>query len=320
VRARRRIGVGKGIGIGAVVVAASLSPAAARASLSVDNPSRTSCPEAGAVTRAIVAQIGVGAASVGGGGEAWRLAYWPSGDGIQLQLRDQHGNVQLQRQVPGGAGDCRARAEAIALIADRFFQSLGWTAGRPLPPPEDVVAAAPVVSAPAPAPRPEVEVVVAAGGGLWTRRPDGATGVLGVRVARGAIEAGLHLLGPGADVRQSVSATGDASLSAWGLALSPALAWWTGRLRLRAGPAAVVAIESARSRGLPLTNEGTRATLALGLRAGLGVALTRHWRLDVEGGGDVAALGGRFVVTGFGPVLAPPRVQATAFAAVGWAF
>ncbi len=286
--------------------------AAVAANVAVDNRGETQCPSAALVDRAVAAHLGEA-----GTGEGWRIAYWASGDVLQLELRDQGGGLFLQRQVTGGAGDCQALADAIALIVDRFFAGLGWSAGRPLPvsdqtivraAPTPVVAGAPLVMS------------VEGGAGLWTRRQNVGTGVFGVRVARRSIEAALHVLGPGTQSRQDLSSGGQAVVSTWGLALSAALGGPVGPLRLHGGPVAVISREWAHSQNIPVTNDNTGTTLAVGLAAGGGWALSPHWRVAVEGWGSRTIAGDRFVITGLGPVLAPPRLQATAFAALAYAF
>jgi hypothetical protein len=301
-------------GSSALVLVTSLMIAGtATAAMTIDDPARAQCPRAALVERAVATHLGGGAAA---GDEGWHLAYRARGDGIELELRDQRGGLHLHRQVAGGGGDCQALAEAIALIVDRFFEDLGWTSGRPLPAPAENVA----TTAGAPA-RPVLAVSVEGGGGVWTRRQNIATGVAGVRIARGLFEGALHVLGPGADDRQPITTAGAAALTTWGLALSAAVGRQKDRTRLRVGPVGLVSLEWAHSQGIPVTKQTSGRTVALGLHAGGAWTLSPHWALDVEGWGTRQVAGDRFVVTGvMGPVLAPPRFQAAAFLAVAYVF
>ncbi|MEA2698206.1 MAG: hypothetical protein QOI66_2477 [Myxococcales bacterium] len=279
--------------------------------INIDNPAGTQCPSTALVNRAVSQHLGEG-------GAGWRIAYRAKGDAIQLELGDPRGGLALQRDVIGGAGDCQALADAMALIVDRFFAGLGWSAGRPLPvsDPTTVRAAAPPpVTAEAP-----LMLAVEGGAGLWTRRQNVGTGVFGVRVARRAVEAALHLLGPGTQTRQDLSSGGQAVVSTWGLALSTALGGQLGPLRLHGGPVAIVSREWAHSQNIAVTADNAGTTLAAGLAAGGHLALSPHWRLAVEGWGSRTVAGDRFVIAGVGAVLGAPRFQATAFAALAYAF
>lgn len=293
----------------AIVVVFSAFARTSVASLAVDSPSHVLCPEAAAVRRAVEAQMGDAAT----GEDGWHVAYLLQGDGIQIELRDQGGRLHLQRQIPGGANDCDARAKAIAIIVERFFEDIGWTSGLPLPKPEDVI------EPNAPSPN-SITVAVAVGPGIWTRRTEIATGVFGVRVARGRFEISAHLLGPGPEIRQSIATAGKVSASVWGLSISPALAAESGRFRFRGGPLGLLSTEWARSQDIAVTKEAQRTTLAVGVAAGVTWSMSPHWQLDLGAGAAIMALAGRLLVTGWGSVLVPPRAQGIGFATLGYAF
>jgi hypothetical protein len=232
-----------------------------------------------------------------------------------MELHDERGRTRLRRQLADGGSDCRALAEAMSLMVYRFFAELGWTAGRPLPPPAplEVRAASPV------APPAVLRLALEAGAGLWTRRPGTGTGLLGVRVEWRAVEVELDLLGPGAPMRER-RPDGEAEVSAWAMALSVGLGWERGRLRLSGGPLSIVGREWGRTRGIPVVRENTVTTAALGLAAGASWRLGGAWRLGVEVWGAHAVLANRFVVTGWGAVLAPPPFQGAALARMAYVF
>jgi len=74
---------------------------------------------------------------------------------VRLELRNDRGEVVLRRQLPreGREGECRALAESIALIVDRYLHALLPEGATPAPErerPRETVPATP----PAPAPRP----------------------------------------------------------------------------------------------------------------------------------------------------------------------
>lgn len=278
--------------------------------IAIENSSATQCPSATLVDRAISQHLGEG-------GAGWRIAYRAKGDAIQFALRDPRGGLSLQREVTGGAGDCQAVADAMALIVDRFFTGLGWSAGRPLPISESTIVRPMPATVAAGAP---LVLSVEGGAGLWTQRQNVGTGVFGVRAARGAVEAALHLLGPGTQTRQDLASGGQALVSTWGLALSATLGGPIGSLRLHGGPVAIVSRQWAHSQNIPVTADNAGTTLAAGLAGGGHLTFSPRWRLVVEGWGTRTIAGDRFVIAGVGPVLGTPRFQATAFAGLAYAF
>ena len=70
---------------------------------------------------------------------------------LRLELADDRGQSRLQRQLRVEGGDCRARAEAIALIVYRFFAQLGGTGSESFalsPPPGRALPSSPPPASP----------------------------------------------------------------------------------------------------------------------------------------------------------------------------
>ncbi len=292
--------------------------AAGGAPVVVEASGRTACPQVMDLEEALEAQLrGVPRRSGGG----WRLlvrriegnAHGARRARLRLELRDHQERPRLQRELEVGNADCRALADAVALIVHRFFAELGWTAGGPPPP---VQRRSPAAS-PAAGPVSRRAVVLEAGAGVWTRRPGVGTGLLGLRLEWRHLEASLGLLAPGASITQR-RPDGEASMTAWGMALSVGLGWQRGSIRLQGGPMSLVCREWARTRGIPVVEESSGTTWALGLAAGASLRPGRGWRLGLQGWGARAAFGDRFVVAGWGPVLAPPRLQAAVLGSVAY--
>jgi hypothetical protein len=316
------------------------------------------CPDQVAVEKALLAQIGNGAPARG-----WRLTYRSTDHtaagirvrrgALRLDLADDRGKSRLQRQLRVEGGDCRARAEAIALIVYRFFTELGGTGSESFalsPPPVRALPSSPPPASPPPpipptrasppppatpppvttsarasppsppAPPARLRLSLEAGGGLWTRRPGTATSVFGLRLARRNIEAAFSVLAPRAPAAQRPADGGEVEVSALGMAISLGLVWEGARLRLHGGPMSIVSRESARSRGIAIPAENAGTTAALGLAAGASWDLRGGFRLGFEAGLGHAVLGNRFVVGGWGRVLPPPPWQGVVLARLGYTF
>jgi hypothetical protein len=332
--------------LGAWFTVAMLASTAIAAPVEVASGTQeAACPDQAAVREALVAQVGDGAPTRG-----WRLTYRRTEEAaaggrgaLRLELADDTGQTRLRRQLRVG-GDCRAQAEAVALIVYRFFAQLeaaGSVAVPPSPPPSVPAPPPPTEAAglpPSPSPLPpspppavlgasvparsppRLRLSLEAGAGLWTRRPGAGTGVFGLRVAWSNVEAALSLLAPRAPGDQRSVSGGEVEGSALGMALSVGLAWEGARLRLHGGPMSILCREWARSRKIAIPAENTGTTVALGLAAGASWRLWGGLRLGVEAGLGHAVLGNRFVVGGWGPVLAPPPWQGVAMARLGYTF
>ena len=318
--------------LGALAMIGAAAPAAGAPAVVVEGAPGSGCPASADVAGALTAQLGADAVADDAG---WRLVHGgreerATGGGangrdtvVRLELRDDQGRPRLEREVRAPAGDCRAVAQAMALIVYRYFADLGWTAGRPLPSPAALppVAAASTIAAATPAPPAAgTRLVLEAGAGLWTRRPGVGTAMVGARLEWRRVEVALALLAPGASARERRADGGEAEVTAWAVALGAGAGWERGALRLHAGPLALVSREWGRSRGIPVPRENTAMTGSLGAAAGVAWRVWGGWRVGVEGWAAHALLGDRFVVEGWGPVLAPPRVQGVVLARVAYGF
>jgi hypothetical protein len=289
--------------------------------VAVEASGGTKCPDVNDVEAALATQLGGGATRSGDG---WRLVLRGPADGaigarrrqLGVELRDSMGRSRLTRDIEAGTGDCQALAETVGLIVHRFFAELGWTSGRPLPPPARLGARP---SSRTPDPAGATRLVLEAGAGVWTRQPGGGTGLVALRLERGMVHGSLALLAAAAPVSER-RPDGEAVMTACCLALSAGPGWQRGPIRLHAGPLSLLCRESAWTRGIPVVREATGTTWALGIAAGASVRMGPVWRLGLAGWGARAALGDRFVVAGWGPVLAPPPLQAAALATVAYGF
>ena len=298
------------------------------------------CPDQPAVEQALSAQLGDGGPTRG-----WRLSYRGvhgaaagvrGGGALQLELTDDRGQSRLRRQLRVEGSDCRAQAEAIALIAYRFFAQLGdageATPSPPAPPVLAPPAAAPAIPARSAATAPpatasaratapaRLRLSLEAGAGLWTRRPGAVTGIFGLRLAWGSAETAVSLLAPRAPAAERLAGGGEVERSALGMAISLAFARQGERLRVSGGPMSIVCREWGRSRGIARSAENAATTAALGVAGGASWRLWRDLGLGLEAGLGHAVFGDRFVVGGVGPVLAAPSWQAVALARLGYGF
>jgi hypothetical protein len=339
--------------LGGVAVLAAWFALAAVASPAIANPvevvrgtPEVACPDQVAVQQALFAQVGDGAPAHG-----WRLSYRRTDDtatggrgrggGLQLELADDLGKSRLRRQLRVGSGDCRAQAEAIALIVYRFFAQLGGAGGGPLPPPTPVqeLASAPSPTAPplpipppaspppavlltAPTARPPalLRLSLEAGAGLWTRRPSAATSIFGFRIAWANVEAAFSVLAPRAPAAEGRGDGAEVKGSALGMAIYLGLVRESARLSLHGGPMSIVCREWGRSRNIAVSTENAGTTAALGVTAGAAWRLWRGLGLGAEAGLGHAVFGNRFVVGGWGQVLAPPPWQGMVLARLGYTF
>jgi hypothetical protein len=279
-------------------------------------PNEGTCADAATVERLLTAELRGDRLGPDAG---WRLRYRvESSDGdrgaMRVTLFGDDGRLYLTRALYHASGDCQTLAEATAVIVDRFVTDLDWTSGRPLQPPATIAAMLPPLAPPVP-----VRAWLTAGAGVETRSQRLAAGALGLRLERGAFDGALTALLPAADQAQTRPGGGKATLSTVGAALSVGGRWQLSRLQLRAGPIAVIDYEWARTEGITLPKNNTRFTLAVGAAAGAAYAVSPRWRVGVDLWTATAVLGNQFVVEGWGPVLAPPRFQATALLGVACA-
>ena len=304
---------------GVMALLATMTAALAASDFVIEPQPEASCPDAATLRQSLSARLGNR-----DGGNAWRILYGASGVGAQrlwLELRDGRDRVHLRRELPLSGAECGKVADAIALIAERFFEDLGWTAGSPLPEPMPLPPQPPP-SAPSIAEERSVptRVWVEGGGGLSTRRNLGGTALAGARVEHGRLGVALHLLVPTTVERQFRAEGGEASLFGFGGAVSIVWRGEYGRLGWFVGPVATVFRESARSQDIAVPKTQSATSLTGGLTAGATVALGSHWRLGTDATVSHAVVQDRFVVGGWGPVLEPSPFQAAALVRVAYNF
>lgn len=330
----------------------------------VATPSAQACPGETDVRRALSAQLGAGV------GAGWRLSYEatparenataPRSPALRMTLADPARSVRMRRELEVADDDCRARADAIALIVHRYFAVLAPAAPSPAPlAPASAASAAAPVPAQRPAradpretlsmttvspssrssPPPEVRASpqppvpgpapgpTRARPRLWLEvgaglwtRRGAASGTLGLRLAWDRFEVALGVLAPRASTLVLEPAGGEVAATATGGILSAGVAWQRQDLRLAGGPLAIVCRESARTRGIRVAGENSGTTAALGIAAGASRRAFGRWVLGLDAGAARAAFGNRFVVAGWGPVAAPPAWQGVVVARLGYGF
>src|SRR4051794_10526706 len=86
------------------------------AAISVVDQSRRACPDGRAVAARLVSPDD---------SRAWQLRYGSDREGVTLQLLLDGDDVRLERRIAAADDDCTARAEAIAIVVERYFTSLG---------------------------------------------------------------------------------------------------------------------------------------------------------------------------------------------------
>jgi hypothetical protein len=275
----------------------------------------TTCPPPSEIASALRAHLQVAASQA-----PWSLGYATTPAGaegaptLQLELRDPRQAVRLRRALSLSPDGCAAAAEAMALVVERFFSSIGWTSGAP-----PVTAPAAVVAVAAPAPRP---LLIWAGAAAvheatWTAR---AALDLRWRAARPVVF-GVGLLLPG---RVRSEAVGSARVEATGWPVRASLLFGgdVGRgLAIEGGPDALVALESARAEGVAGPGDGRRLVAELGLAAVASWALPGRWFLGVEAGGYRHVGSGFFITDGQQArrVLEPAAWQAAFLLRLGFA-
>jgi hypothetical protein len=216
---------------------------------------------------------------------------------LRFELRDGTGRLRLGRNLVIDDEGCAAAAEGLALIVERFFEQVAWTASVPLPEIERS-------DEPAPTRRWELQV--------------GAAGRLEVALVPAlAVDLRLRFSGPwlatAGLVLQPIAAEQDVGtgtrvqLLSLPARLSLRRVLTRDRNALEIGPALTLVGEQGSAGGEPRY----RMLLDAGVVAAGRRSLSPDWSVAVEVGADVTLSGSRFVVSGAGPgeVLAPRRIQ-----------
>lgn len=236
---------------------------------------------------------------------AWyRVEAWfepPRENRLRFELRDATGRLRLRREMAIGDQGCPAAAEGLALIVERYFEEVAWTASVPLPEverPEE------------PPPARRVELQVAAAG----RREVGLAPALALdlRVALAAnwvAVAGLMVQGPVED--PNVDGTWMVGVPVR-VSARRSFATAGGATTFEVGPAVGLVVERGWSNAARVGVVQYRTLGIAGVAAAARRPLGPRWTLGFELAADVTlpptpsfeALGAR-------EVLAPSRVQVT---------
>jgi hypothetical protein len=290
------------------------------------------CPEAAAVQRSI------DRLDRDGGAPPWQLlmerARAPSlpradpGLSLQVALLEPGGQTVMVRGLGVEGKSCEAAAEAVALMVERYFRDIVWTAGTTAPEvridrPSIYSASRDSASRDTPSTgrsdRPP-RLLLSIGPAFWSRASSPLTAGAELRARLGGpVSAALASFIPLRGSEPVVAGMGQASLVGW-----PVLARFigqvgAGRLGLTASAEGLLTFERAQTVGLVTPGAKSRTVMSVGLGAGTVVALSRRWRLLVEASGHRAVLGRSFFVVGRpGTILEPARWQGLLAARLGW--
>jgi hypothetical protein len=272
-------------------------------------PADTRCPARDDVVDALGPRVPDGVA----GWVAWyhvAAAAVPSADArLRFELYDRDGHLRLRREMSVGADGCAAAAEGLALIVERYFEQVSWTAATPLP--EIAREAEPPAGR-----RWELQ------GGLAVRREIGLVPALALDLRAGLRgrwlgSAGLVL--PFADGQRLDTRT--INLRSLPVRVSVRRALGRGPLSLDVGPALSVILERSDPNPQLVLPSAYRMVVAAGVVGSARWAMSADWALGVEAGADLTLYAPAFL-TADGEnreVLAPRRVQATAMAVIAGA-
>jgi hypothetical protein len=289
------------------------------------------CPDLPALRRAVEARLGVVSVE---GDRGWTarttMGHAPgqeARDFVRLELFDPSGDRKLERDLPLEGESCATMAQIVALVLERYFRGVGWTAGALLPGSAPVETAdAPTVASTAPPP-PVAPPPPPPGSGLALRLAGGMGGGIAPAALATAGEVGVRfglarkvaleisaMLPP----RTQTTAPGDLPVAhAHAVPVRIGVDDSVGdTLSAAIGPEVLLSIERAtRDDGL---GQNTRLVVGAGVAAAAALALGPRLALEVRGGVEYALplAMSRFEVTGRGEVLKPPPFQAALTAGV----
>ncbi len=302
----------------------------------VAQPADAVCPGPGLVDAALETRLGPGAAGTGAGSDSWVLRYeaptanaGATGGSLRLTLQDPSGRSRLDRDLSTAGEPCEQRADAIALIVERFFRGIGWTAGAALPGASASAAVAPPTpvspSPPAPIPAPAHDGAaplpprLAVGGGavlLGGRAPLVGVGLdVSARIG-GSLAASVGVVLPPGEATAAVGA-GSATVRSLPIRASGRWVWRVQSFRLAAGPEGLLAWESGRTRDIAQPGSESRRVLSVGVVGAADLLVSPRWQVGIEAASHYTVLAHRFTVGGAGEVLRPPRLQGLILARVG---
>jgi hypothetical protein len=219
---------------------------------------------------------------------------------VTLELRDATGGVRLRRELAILDDGCAAAAEGMALILERFFEKVAWTASVPLPEVENADVAEPEAGR-------RWELQIAAGG----RREVAFAPALALDVraslSRSWLAAAGIVLQPVAVADPTVTQVELASLP---LRLSVRRVLVTRPVAFELGPAGALVVERAQAMGV----DGSARYRVVGT-AGAVVAARRalgpSWAVSLEVNAELSLPGAEYTVNGLGEVLRPAPLQVT---------
>jgi hypothetical protein len=305
--------------VGAIAHAALLAQtaprSAAEASVAVEGNSR--CPDPQQVQalldERLTAQQGLAARS------GWRLRLsakaqeGPASSGrVSGALLDRAGAVGESKELNVAANECDAAALAFASMVERFFRDLTWSSNAPLPAPTVNTDATPAAAPPS---RWTWGVDLSAGGAALVGAGTSGHAVAGVAVAatiNGVGRLRFDVLGGLPPGRRSEALGNGASAGedSWPMRAAFVFSDLRRRVAWQGGVDALMTADRANSSGVVQPGTNRRVTLALGLTAGIIVAVGGAWSLLAEIAADRHVAGTRFVIPGDAPpqtiILEPP--------------
>jgi hypothetical protein len=285
------------------------------------------CPEPAAVQRSI------DRLERDGGEPPWQLLMertrapsLPRADpalSLHVALREPGGQTVMVRGLSVEGKSCEAAAEAVALMVERYFRDIVWTAGTAAPEVRidrpSIYSASREALSTGRSDRPP-RLLLSIGPVFWSRASSPLTAGAELRARLGGpVSAAVASFIPLRGSEPVIAGMGQASLVAW-----PVLARFigqvdAGRVGLTASAEGLLTFERAETVRLVTPGAKSRTVLSVGLGAGTVVALSRRWRLLVEASGHRAVLGRSFFVVGRpGTILEPARWQGLLAARLGW--
>jgi hypothetical protein len=244
-------------------------------------------------------------------GDAWSLHYGLDGSSptpaLSVRLMTPTGAPALERRLPVLDGECLAAAATMAVIVERYFRELGWTAGAPLPPVR-IPGRERSRASPTSAPRLE-RLRLSVGAVLRGAGNADVAATVGARVRMfGPAHFGLAILVPPLRDGQALSQGGRVQADDWQTRLSSWAVGEKGPLEWGGGVELLAGLQTASSSGITQPAHRERALLALGVGGGPCYHLGPRWRVALELGAARTLPATTFIVTEDGvdhEVLAP---------------
>ena len=250
---------------------------------------RPDCPPVGVVAADLAARRDLTETMIKGGATLFYGNPGPSRVGFRtlvVEIRSKRGEVRLTRRVEIEERGCASADEAIVLIVERYFRSLGWTetGGPPISgaPPAGVPSVARGLE------RPHWNLVLAGGVGFRHDDTDRLQPLLGVDLRHASgIDLFLDSFLLAAHRREFIGSTGTVSSSTWSATIGagPALLR-TGFVRASLLPAVLVGFEHAEaSGGVYQPVDGWRLSAAVGGRLAVSFAIGRGVEISLGAAG-----------------------------------